>query len=135
MCDTLLDKGDSIYLHANEYKLEFLGLDNEEYNRRLVAKYGDTIPAIVSIYESYDLLTSYGEDEVCASFVWQEVAKTHIYRFLKHGGKTVVSKDYAKFFHVINDIMDYYSGGTQRDMTRHDYCCQTVDFGCRLPFD
>lgn len=47
--DTLLDKGDSIYLHANEYKLEFLGLDNEEYNRRLVAKYGDTIPAIVSI--------------------------------------------------------------------------------------
>lgn len=62
--DTLLDKGDSIYLHANEHKLEFLGLDNEEYNRRLVAKYGDTIPAIVSIYESYDLLTSYGEDEV-----------------------------------------------------------------------
>lgn len=115
--DTLLDKGDSIYLHANEYILEFLGLDNEEYNRRLVAKYGDTIPAIVSIYESYDLLTSYGEDEVCASFVWQEVAKTHIYRFLKHGSKTVVSKDYAKFFHVIDDIMDYYSGGTQRDMT------------------
>lgn len=47
MINTLIAKGDSIYSQTDKYSMENLGMDNEEYNKRLVASYGDTIPTIV----------------------------------------------------------------------------------------
>lgn len=115
--DTLIAKGDSVYAQTNDYSIEHLGLDNENYNKRLAASYGDTIPAVVSIYDTYDIMTRYGDDnEINAAFVWHEVAKWQLTRFLQKDGHEVTDEDIGKVFHVIDGILDIYSGGTQYDM-------------------
>lgn len=117
MIDTLIAKGDSIYAQTNKYSIEDLGLDNEEYNKWLVASYGDTIPAVISIYDTYDIITDYSEgDEANASLVWHEVAKTQLTRFLQKDGREVTKEDIDKAFHVIDEILSTYAGGTQYDM-------------------
>lgn len=115
--DKLLAKGDSVYAQTDKYSLENLGLDNEAYNEWLVALYGDTIPVLVSVYDTYHVITGYdGEDETNASFVWHEVAKTQITRFLQKGGHEVTREEIDKVFCVMDGILDYYSGGWQYEL-------------------
>ena len=117
MIDTLIVQGDSVFSKTDKYSLENLGLDNEEYNKWSVASYGDTIPAVVSIYETYDIMTGYSEDdETNASFVWHEVAKMQLTRFLQKDGHEVTEKDIDKALHVMDRILGHYAGGTQYDM-------------------
>lgn len=117
MIETLIAKGDSIYAQTDKYLIENLGLDNEEYNKWLVASYGDTIPAVVSIYDTYDIITCYSENyETNVSFIWHEVAKMQITRFLKKDGHEATEEDINKVFYVIDKIFDTYSGGSQYEM-------------------
>lgn len=117
MIDTLIAKGDSVYAQTNKYSIEYLGLDNEDYNEWLVESYGDTIAPVVSVYDTYDKITGYSEgDETNASFVWHEVAKMQLTRFLQKDGHEVTEEDINKAFRVIEGIIDTYFGGTQYDM-------------------
>lgn len=115
--DTLFAKGDSVYAQTNKYSIENLGLDNEEYNKWLVVSYGDTIPVIVSIYDTYDRITGCGEDfDTNASFIWHEVAKMQITKFIQKDGRKATKEDIDKVFNVVDGILSYYAGGTQYEM-------------------
>lgn len=115
--DTLIAKGDSVYTQTDNYSIENMGFENDEYNKWLVASYGDTIPVVVSIYDTYDRITGYTEDfEPSASFVWHEVAKMQITHFLQRDGHQATKEDINKVFHVIDGILSYYAGGMQYEM-------------------
>ncbi|MCD8235184.1 MAG: hypothetical protein LUD00_00715 [Prevotellaceae bacterium] len=115
--DTLIAKGDSVYAQTNKYSLENLGFGNEEYNKCLIEFYGDTIPVAVSICDTYDIITSNSEDnETNASFIWHEVAKMQLTRFLGKDGHEVTEDDINKAIRVMSRIFDYYSGGSQYEM-------------------
>lgn len=115
--DTLIAKGDSLYAHTDNYTIEHLGLDNEEYNKWLVASYGDTIPVVVSVYDTYERITCGDEDfETDASFIWHEVAKMQITRFVQKDGRKATKEEIDKVFNVVDGILSYYSGGTQYEM-------------------
>lgn len=115
--DRLLAKGDSIYAQTGKYSIEHLGFDNEAYNEWLVALYGDTIPVVVSIYATYDIITGHDEEDgTDAPFVWHEVAKMQITRFLQKGEHEVTREEIDKVFCVIDGILDYYSGGWQYEL-------------------
>lgn len=117
MVDTLIAKGDTVYARNYEYSIENLDLNNEEYNKWLATSYGDTIPVVVSIYDTYDRITGYSEDDDNnASFIWHEVAKMQLTRFLQKGGHEVTGKDIDKAFRVMDDILATYSGGSQSEM-------------------
>lgn len=117
MIDTLIAQGDSVFAKTDKYSIENLGLENEEYNKWLVASYGDTIPVIVSIYDTYDRITGYNEDkDNNASFIWHEVAKMQLTRFLRKDDHEVTRENIDKVFHVIDDILDTYLGGSQYEM-------------------
>lgn len=115
--DTLIAKGDSVYAQTNKYSLEDLGFGNKEYNKCLTEFYGDTIPVAVSICDTYDIITSNSEDnETNASFIWHEVAKMQLTRFLGKDGHEVTEDDINKAICVMSRIFDYYSGGAQYEM-------------------
>lgn len=108
--DRLVEKEDTC-----TYVLEDLGLDNYKYNRHLDSLYSDTIQAILSIYASYDTLTTGGEDEVHDAFEWHGVAKARISKFLSKGHKATAN-DFERFFQVISGIFDMYECGTQYEL-------------------
>ncbi len=115
--DTLFATGDSVYAQTDIYTIENLGVENEEINNMFAEIYGDTIPAIVSIYDSYHKITSHNNNEDNnASFVWHEVAKAQLARFLGKDSHKVTDKDINSVFRVANDILEYYSGGSQAEM-------------------
>lgn len=118
MIDTLIAKGDSVFAQTEKYSIENLGFHNEEYNKRLVASYGDTIPVIVSIYDTYDRITGYNEGRGGnAAFIWHEVAKMQLAHFLQKDGNEVTGEDIDKVFRIADDILELYSGGDQYGMT------------------
>lgn len=117
MIDTLIAQGDSVFTKTDKYSIENLALYNEEYNKWLVASYGDTIPVIVSIYDTYDRITGYNEGkDNNASFIWHEVAKMQLTRFLRKDDHEVTREDIDKVFRIIDDILDTYLGGSQYEM-------------------
>ena len=133
LCDTVLMKyvkcprdtvarllaiGDSVNARPDRYTLEDLGLCDKNHNERLESLYGDTIQAIVSIYDSYDKITSCGDaDEISAAFVWHEVAKAQISHFLGKGEDA----DLDKFLCTVKGLLDRCDGGSQGEMTTAAY--------------
>lgn len=115
--DTLVAKGDSVYAHSDSYSLENLGFENEAYNKDLIASYGDTIPVVVSIYDTYDRITDCNEDvETDAAFIWHGVATIQIAKFIQKDGRQASKADIDKVFNVVDGILDYYAGGSQYEM-------------------
>ena len=110
--------GDSVYAQTHNYTLRDLGLRNDRYNEWLVTSYGDTIPLIVSIYDSYDRITGSDDvDEADGAFIWHEVAKAQIIGFIKKGGCKANDADIGKVLLAMKNVIDYYSAGNQSEMT------------------
>lgn len=115
--DSLLAIADTVYSNTENYKLEDLHLGTEFYNKDLNKAYNDTIPTVIALISSYASMVNSGMDEADASFVWHEVAKLQMKNFYETtGGKWIVPDGYEKLFHVIDGIMNVYSGVTQSDM-------------------
>ena len=116
MIDTLIAQGDSVFAKTDKYSIENLGLENEEYNKWLVASYGDTIPVIVSIYDTYDRITGYNEDkDNNASFIWHEVAKMQLTRFLRKDDHEVTREN------IYKRLMDSYPSDEIKKLVHADY--------------
>lgn len=115
--DSLLAIADTVYSKTKNYKLEDLHLGTEFYNKDLNKAYNDTIPTVIALISSYASMVNSGMDEADVSFVWHEVAKLQMKNFYETtGGKWIVPDGYEKLFHVIDGIMNVYSGGNQSDM-------------------
>lgn len=115
--DSLLTIADSVYLHTDKYKLEDLGMENEDYNKWLKKNYNDTLPTVIALFDSYSRITNSSIDEADASFVWHEVARWQMkYFYETTGAKWQEPNSYETLFKVINGIMGTYSGGSQSDM-------------------
>lgn len=115
--DSLLAIADSVYLHTDKYKLEDLGMENEDYNKWLKKNYNDTLPTVIALFDSYSRITNSGMDEADASFAWHEVARCQMKHFYETtGNKWQEPNGYETLFRVINGMMGTYSGGSQSDM-------------------
>lgn len=112
----LIAIGDSVYARTSDYTIEDLGFYDEDQNEYLRSSYGDTIPAIVSIYDSYHRITSYA-DEASAAFVWHEVARAQIACFLQSEERAGVNK----FMDTIEGFICHFDCGTQRELTTAAY--------------
>ncbi|MGM9869999.1 MAG: hypothetical protein ACI30R_10315 [Sodaliphilus sp.] len=117
VASSLIAVGDTVYAHTGAYTLDDLGLRNERYNRWLSDTYTDTIPVAVSLFDSYDQITcSELASEADVSFIWHEVAKAQIIRFLqKKGHEDAAGID--KVLEVAEQMVDYYSAGNEGEMT------------------
>lgn len=114
----LIAIGDSVYARTSDYTIEDLGFYDEDQNEYLRSSYGDTIPAIVSIYDSYHRITSYADvDEASAAFVWHEVARAQIACFLQSEERAGV----YKFMDTIEGFICHFDSGTQRELTTAAY--------------
>ena len=115
--DSLLAIADTIYSNTDNYKLEDLNMGTENYNDGLKKDYNDTIPTIISLFDSYARITNSGMDEANASFVWHEVAKMQMKHFFETtGNKWQEPNGYEKLFKVADGMMWTYSAGSQSDM-------------------
>ena len=116
--DTLLAIGDTAYSYTDSLTLESLGLDSEEYNKQLIKQYADTIPLIAAVFLSYDMMTSHTTDEATATFTWHEVARQQMRHFYESKGmKWNEEKDTEAIFHIIDEILSCYGGGSQGDLS------------------
>lgn len=112
-----IDSDDSVYVRTDNYVLEDLGFENYDYNSYLCDTYGDTIRAVVAIYDSYDVITgSRTVDEADASLAWYESARNQIADFFHKDTGDLTEDDIDKVFKVAEGIFDYYSCGTQYDL-------------------
>lgn len=115
--DSLLAIADTVYSKTESYKLEDLHLGTEFYNKELNKAYNDTIPTVIALISSYASMVNSGMDEADAAFVWHEVAKLQMKHFYETtGGKWKAPDGYEMLFHVIDGIMNVYSGGNQPNM-------------------
>ena len=112
--DYILQVADSIYRNRGEFRsLEQIDLYEEWMNTLIDLQYGDTIPFVVSLYASYDAITTCVSDEISSVFVWHDVMERQIASFL---GKNPSREDVEIIFRAIEDILYSYSGGAQREM-------------------
>lgn len=108
--------GDSVYARTGEYTLEDLGYCDDNRNEYLMKTYGDTVAVVVSLYDSYDRITTVNSiDEVDAALVWHQVAKAQMLRFL-----TKVD-DVEHVLYVAERVAGCYSCGSQGEMTMSAY--------------
>lgn len=125
--EMMLAASDSICQVVDTCSLELLGLDNEDVNKRLYAQYGKAIPTILKLYGSYDVMTSFQTNEANAAFAWHEVADALMANYF--GKEEVDTADVERLFNAIDNILDCYACGSQRDMNMtawrwamlHDY--------------
>lgn len=112
----LIAVGDTVYANTNIYTLNDLNLRNEVYNRWLEDTYTDTIPVAVSLFDSYDRITSSrSAAEADVAMIWHEVAKAQIERFLQKKGDAAAGIE--KVLQVTEQMVDHYSGGNEGEMT------------------
>ena len=112
----LIAVGNTVYAKTNSYTLNDLNLRNEVYNRWLEDTYTDTIPVAVSLFDSYDRITSSrSASEADVAMIWHEVAKAQIERFLQKKGDAAAGIE--KVLQVTEQMVDHYSGGNEGEMT------------------
>ena len=114
MINGLIAKGDSIYSQTGIYTIENIGFEENEHAKYIKKEYGDTICVIASIYDTYDVITrSEDVDEPSAAFIWHEVAKTQITKFLRKEDR----RDIYKFLCTCENFLSHFEAGTQGEMT------------------
>ena len=112
--EMMIASSDSIIQLIDTYSLELLDLTDQEVNRNLESLYSQEIPTIIKLYASYDVVTNFPTSEANAVFAWHEIANTLIAEYCKK--EQADATDVAALFNVIDDILDSYAAGTQRDM-------------------
>lgn len=112
--EMMLNASDSIIFLVDTCSLELLGLDNEEINNVLDSLYSKEIPTILKLYGTYDVVTNFATSEANAAFAWHEVANSLIAEC--YGNEKADTADVERLFNVIDDILNWYSGGTQPEM-------------------
>lgn len=117
MVDSLLVIADTVYSYTDHYKLEDLDMENKDYNEQLEGYYGDTIPTVAALFDSYARITNSGMDEADASFVWHEVARMQMKHFFERSGnKWQETKDCEIIFRIIDGMVGSYSCGNQPEI-------------------
>lgn len=115
--DSLLAIADTVFSKTDTYKLENLGMENEDYNKWIIQEYKDTVPTVIALFDSYDRMVNSNNGESNASFVWHEVARQQMKHFCEGTGgewKEPVSPE--KILLVIESITQTYDGGSQADI-------------------
>lgn len=133
--NSLLAHGDAAFANTAQYTLDLIDFDDDDLNNDLLRAHQDTIPVIVSIYDTYYKIIGNGESQVIninAYFIWHEVAKMQLTRFLQKGGHKVTEADFEKVFCVIDHIAETYSYGPQMMMNRAAARQELVEEYCLL---
>ncbi len=112
--EMMLASSDSIIQLVGKCSLEFLDLDNVEVNDNLVSLYSKEIPIILKLYGTYDVVTNFPTSEANATFAWHEIANALVAEY--YGKEKIDSAEVETLFKVIDDVLDSYAAGTQRDM-------------------
>lgn len=115
--DALLAIADTVYSRTDSYTLRDLGFDDKNYNKINEEQFNDTIPLVVALYDSYDRLTCWGDDETNTAFVWHEVARLQMKQFCEASADKrdePICKD--RLLKVIENIIGIYGCGSQAEM-------------------
>ncbi len=107
---------DSIYAVGRALCLDSLWFCNEDYNKELKGKYGDTLATVTFILLSHDAIKEVACDEANAAFVWHEVARTMMKEFLSKNKGSVTEKGYERIMKVAEEAIYRYACGSQAEM-------------------
>lgn len=117
--DSLLAIADTVFSRTDAYKLSDLDMGASYMNDAIQKAYNDTIPLVLSLFDTYGRMVNSEMDEASAAFVWHEVAAKQMKHFFeKTGGKWNESKSSEAIFRIIDDMMHTYEAGNQCDMNR-----------------
>lgn len=115
--DSLLAIADTVFSRTDTYKLSDLDMGAPYMNDYIQKAYNDTIPLVLSIFDTYARIVNSEMDEASAAFVWHEVATMLMKDFLeKTGGKWNEPNSSEAIFRIIDDMMRTYDAGSQYDM-------------------
>lgn len=115
--DTLLAIADTVFSRTDTYKLSDLDMGAPYMNDYIQKAYNDTIPLVLSIFDTYARMVNSEMDEASAAFVWHEVAAKQMKHFFeKTGGKWENKNGSETIFRIIDDMMDTYEAGNQPDI-------------------
>ena len=115
--DSLLAIADTVFSKTDTYKLENLGMENEDYNKWIIQEHKDTVTTAIALFDSYASMVNSGMDEANASFVWHEVARQQMKHFCEEtGGEWKEPASPEKLLLVIRKITQAYEGGSQADI-------------------
>lgn len=115
--DTLLAIADTVFSRTDTYKLSDLDMGAPYMNDYIQKAYNDTIPLVLSLFDTYARMVNPEMDEANAAFVWQEVATKQMKHFFeKTGGKWNEPNCSEAIFRIIEDMMDTYDAGSQSDI-------------------
>lgn len=110
----MLAVGDSIFQMRSNLTIDMLGMGYPEQHEWMEKQYGDTIPLIVSLFASYDAITTRDSNVVNSVFVWHDVVNKQVASYMDKPLAT--REDVEQIFHTIDEILEDFGGGTQPDM-------------------
>lgn len=115
--DSMLTIADTVFSRTDTYKLSDLDMGAPYMNDYIQKAYNDTIPLVLSVFDTYGRMVNSEMDEANAAFVWHEVAAKQMKHFFeKTGGKWNEPYSSEAIFRIIDDMMYTYEAGNQYDM-------------------
>lgn len=115
--DSMLTIADTVFSRTDTYKLSDLDMGAPYMNDYIQKAYNDTIPLVLSIFDTYARMVNSEMDEANAAFVWHEMAAKQMKHFFeKTGGKWNEPYSSEAIFRIIDCMMYTYEAGDQHDM-------------------